>query len=33
MIVDEAQPDLADADEVFKVLRAYNFELSLRHNV
>ena len=28
MIVDEAQPDLAEADEVFKVLRAYNFELS-----
>jgi amidase len=28
MIVDEAQPDLADADEVFKVLRAYNSELS-----
>jgi amidase len=28
MIVEEAQPDLADADEVFKVLRAYNFELS-----
>ena len=28
MIVDEAQPDLAEADEAFKVLRAYNFELS-----
>ena len=28
MIVEEAQPDFADADEVFKVLRAYNFELS-----
>jgi len=28
MIVEEAQPDLTDADEVFKVLRAYNFELS-----
>ncbi|HXX11983.1 MAG TPA: amidase [Burkholderiales bacterium] len=28
IIVDEAQPDLAEADEVFKVLRAYNFELS-----
>ena len=28
MIVEEAQPNLADADEVFKVLRAYNFELS-----
>ena len=28
MIVDEAHPDFADADEVFKVLRAYNSELS-----
>jgi amidase len=28
MIVEDAQPDLAGADEVFKVLRAYNFELS-----
>jgi len=28
MIVEEAQPDLAEADEVFKVLRAYHFELS-----
>jgi amidase len=28
MIVDEAEPDFADADEVFKVLRAYNSELS-----
>ena len=28
MIVEDAQPDFADADEVFKVLRAYNFELS-----
>ncbi|HTS54774.1 MAG TPA: amidase [Burkholderiales bacterium] len=28
MIVEEAQPDFADADEVFKVLRAYHFELS-----
>ena len=28
MIVEEAQPDLTDADEVFKVLRAYHFELS-----
>jgi amidase len=28
MIVEDAQPDLANADEVFKVLRAYNFELS-----
>ena len=28
MIVEEAQPDLADADEVFKVLRAHHFELS-----
>ena len=28
LIVDDAQPDFADADEVFKVLRAYHFELS-----
>ncbi len=28
MIVEDAQPDLTDADEVFKVLRAYQFELS-----
>ena len=28
IIVEEAQPDLAEADEVFKVLRAYHFELS-----
>jgi amidase len=28
MIVDEAQPDFTGADEVFRVLRAYNFELS-----
>src|SRR5262249_47716108 len=28
LIVEEAQPDLTEADEVFKVLRAYNFELS-----
>jgi amidase len=28
MIVEDAQPDFADADEVFKVLRAYNAELS-----
>jgi amidase len=28
MIVEDAQPDFADADEVFKVLRAYTFELS-----
>ena len=28
LIVEDAQPDFADADEVFKVLRAYHFELS-----
>jgi amidase len=28
MVVEEAQPDFAGADEVFKVLRAYLFELS-----
>jgi amidase len=28
MSLDEAQPDFTDADEVFKVLRAYHFELS-----
>jgi amidase len=28
MVVEGAQPDFADADEVFKVLRAYHFELS-----
>ncbi len=28
MIVEDAQPDFTDADEVFKVLRAYHFELS-----
>ena len=28
MIVDQAEPDFADADEAFKVLRAYNSELS-----
>ena len=28
MIVEEAEPDLVDADEVFKTLRAYHFELS-----
>jgi len=28
MIVEEAEPDFADADEVFKVLRAHHFELS-----
>ena len=28
MIVEDAQPDFADADQVFKVLRAYNFALS-----
>jgi amidase len=28
MIVEDAQPDFADADEVFKVLRAFNSELS-----
>lgn len=28
LIVEEAHPDLAEADEVFKVLRAYHFELS-----
>jgi amidase len=28
MLVEKAEPDLADADEVFKVLRAYHFELS-----
>jgi len=28
IIVEDAQPDLTDADEVFKTLRAYQFELS-----
>jgi amidase len=28
-VVEEAEPDLADADEIFKVLRAWSFELSL----
>ncbi len=28
MIVEEAQPDFTDADEVFKVLRAHDFELT-----
>jgi len=29
--VAEAEPDLSDADEVFRVLRAYSFELNFRH--
>jgi amidase len=28
MTLDETEPDLSDADEVFRVLRAYNFELN-----
>jgi amidase len=28
MALEEAEPDLSDADEVFRVLRAYNFELN-----
>lgn len=28
-IVEDATPDLSDADEIFRVLRAWNFELSL----
>jgi amidase len=30
-IVEDAEPDLRDADEVFKVLRAHTFELSYGH--
>jgi len=28
VVVEESEPDLSDADEVFRVLRAYNFELN-----